>query len=71
MRSQAINDFKDMKLSRKEMGNIFLPDKRIFCRSCQKIRLKKKITRDAFSTQHKKKICFCDTEIHSMFTPLK
>ena len=69
MRSQAINDFKDMILSRKEMGNIFLPDKRIFCRSCQKIRLKKKISRDAFSTKHKKKICFCDTEIQQHVHP--
>ena len=52
-----------MKLSRKEIENIFLPDKRIYCRSCQKVRVKKKISKYDFSTQHKKKICFCDTGI--------
>ena len=58
-----------MKLSRKEMENIFLPDKRIYCRSFQKVRMKKKISKYDFSTQHKKKICFCDTEIQQHVHP--
>ena len=69
MRSKAIDQFKNIKLSKEEMGKIFLPNKNIFCRSCQKVRLRKKISPAHFSKAHSKKICLCAMENQQQHQP--
>ena len=63
MRKSAIRDFTHIKLTQDEMANIFLPDKRIVCKSCKKVRIKKFISKYGFNEDHLGKICRCDEQI--------
>ena len=63
MRKSAIRDFTHIKLTQDEMANIFLPDKRIVCKSSKKVSLKKLISKYDFNEDYLGKICRCDEQI--------
>ena len=62
MRKTAISDFTQIQLSQDEISDIFLPEKRIVCRSCRKVRIKKLISKYGFNEDHLGKICTCDEQ---------
>ena len=57
MRRNAINDFLKVNLTKEEMENIFIPEKRRVCQTCKKVRIKKKIDKNKLKTEHKRYIC--------------
>ena len=60
MRQEAIDNFTRMRLTPREMQNIFLPNRNIYCRQCHKVRIRKIINIDGFTDTHKYNICFCN-----------
>ena len=60
MRARVIRNFTKIKLNRGEMREIFIPLDRSVCRTCHKVRIKRRIFRDDFDDEHKNFICFCD-----------
>jgi len=60
MRRRAIRNFTSIRLSRTEMEDIFIPERRPVCQTCHKVRIKKKISPDDFEVEHQNLICSCD-----------
>ena len=57
MRSSAINNFKNIELSKDEMEDIFIPEIKRVCQTCHKVRIKKRIDRRDFTPSHRRYIC--------------
>ena len=71
MRSQTINEFKKIKLTEEEVKNIFLPNKRIYCQSCQKVRVKKLISKNNFNTNIKQKSDFVTSLTNKIISKIR
>ena len=60
MRRNAIDNFKRMTLTPRELEKIFIPNKRKVCQTCHKIRIKSQISKYDFNMRHRQNICFCE-----------